>query len=221
MESCVAEIHNQVEQSIATILVAPATPVIILPPHTEGLGVPVPPLFTSKEEILMGSTEHYRSLPVHLTDEEKERLTQDLIRRLDVIEDIEDRRKASNDEYKSQIKRESVNCGQLRRDLKNGYRMEEVKCEETMDWENGVVVTKRTDTYEVVSEREITEAERQMRLEDAKPRDEEEGDVVDADFEPQTTEEQIEKDEADQTPKKKQIFTKDKSGKKEDEPEDT
>jgi hypothetical protein len=153
----------------------------------------------------MGSGEHYRSLPVNLSDDEKEQRTQDLIRRLDVVEDIEEKRKATNDEYKSQIKRELVNISTLRRELKQGYTMEEVKCEDNVDWGNGVVITRRTDNYEVVSEREITETERQMRLDDQA-----EAELEEAESEPVTTEEQIEEDLQNQPQKK--IFTKDKSG---------
>ena len=157
----------------------------------------------------MGSAEHYRSLPVPLTEEQKEQRTQDLIRRLDVIEEIEERKKASNDEYKSQVQREIVTCGQLRRELKQGYTMEEIKCDDIMDWAGGVVTTIRLDTKEVVSEREITETERQMNLDEVA---QEETESAEIEPEPQTTEQQIGGEE--------QLFEKDDT-KKADDPEDT
>lgn len=52
------------------------------------------------------------------------------------------------------------------RKYRDGYEMRDVECEETVDFESGVVRYWRTDNGDLAQERKLTNEERQMRLDE-------------------------------------------------------
>lgn len=65
--------------------------------------------------------------------------------------------KATQDKLSATIKEASLK-------IASGFETRPVECEEVIDYERGRVTTTRLDTFEVVSERPLTNAERQRGL---------------------------------------------------------
>jgi hypothetical protein len=106
-----------------------------------------------------------RALKVDLTEEEFRERSIHLARTLDKVEDLETEKKSVADRYKSRISELLSGLSSYRAAIRDGWEMRDVECDEMMDYENGIVKIVRTDTLEVVDERPITDAERQLYLE--------------------------------------------------------
>lgn len=105
-----------------------------------------------------------RSLPVNLTPAEIQDKAHELAKATLDIAEHEKRLKDVQADFKAKIATLEANSGTLSRAISNGYEYREVDCLWEYKWDHGVKVLVRQDTYEEVKRENITQKDRQDRL---------------------------------------------------------
>lgn len=105
-----------------------------------------------------------QNLPVILTKEEVAERAQ---RSAHLIADHDFKEAQFKDEAASNkrvLARINVQIRELSNEVRDGKTYQDVACERVFNWTNGTVHDRRTDTGEVISERAMSEAEKQKAL---------------------------------------------------------
>lgn len=105
-----------------------------------------------------------RRLPVAISDKTKIEYGKELAIGFERVDNLEEQRKATNANFKSQIEGIVVAMRPIRSALKTGVEYEDVECDEQIDLDNNEVAIIRCDTNEVIDTRPITDADRQEGL---------------------------------------------------------
>ena len=119
-------------------------------------------------------------LAVSLTDEEVLEKARSLAHLQQELEAVEQEKKAEAQKFKDRIENIEGTIASRAKEIRDGVEFRNVECELRFDWDTNTARTVRLDTMEVINERAITAAERQMGF-DA----DEEGEAVDAEEEEQ------------------------------------
>ena len=98
------------------------------------------------------------------SDSEKRDMAQELAQKVSDQQIAEDEKKAVMSDLKSKIDSLAAQSNSLATKLNNGYEMRNIKCEVEKDYTGGVVYHRRTDTFEVVRERKMTDEDRQLKV---------------------------------------------------------
>ncbi|MDR4483865.1 MAG: hypothetical protein R3B95_11740 [Nitrospirales bacterium] len=110
-----------------------------------------------------------RDLPCKLTNEELLSIGKRLGALSDECEKRAVEKAAFNKELKEQEEKAQDEMSVLRRELRTGIQPRIIECEERHDFERGAVTIMRLDTGEIVEERTMTLADRQVAFEDWRP----------------------------------------------------
>ena len=113
-----------------------------------------------------GSTKMKRQLPCALTDTDRVRLGNELAEALGTEEELAAELAAFKTEHKSRLLPVQAKVARLSNCLRDGTEQREVECLVVRDLKAGSVKIIRTDTEELVDERAMTDAERQVDLND-------------------------------------------------------
>jgi hypothetical protein len=119
---------------------------------------------------------------VLLTPEEIEEAADTLAAKTLELDDIEVQKKASNAGFKEKAERISGEIRTASRLYRDKFDMRDVECEIVKDYEAGVVQYVRQDTYEIVKRVAMSQAERQMHIDELLEKQEREGEVVAVEF---------------------------------------
>lgn len=103
-------------------------------------------------------------LPCQLTEQERLLKSEELVKRLEEKDGLEDRKKSSADDFKSLITAKECEARRLRREVSTGIEHREVECQEVFRFARNLVETVRLDTGEVVSSRAMRPEERQAAM---------------------------------------------------------
>lgn len=101
-------------------------------------------------------------LPVDLTDAELLDTGARLGETLTKIEEVLDKKKETNADFKHQLEKLKADMNRLQTLLKRGYDLRSVNCVRTIDYETRVVIETRVDTGEVLRPRACKPSELQM-----------------------------------------------------------
>ncbi len=96
-----------------------------------------------------------KKLYVKLMGEERENAVSDLTHSINRKRDIEDKKKAQDKIWSDQIKAEDSYIYNAGEKLEDGV-LRDVDCKEFIFWKKGKVIVVRTDTGEIIQERDIT-----------------------------------------------------------------
>jgi hypothetical protein len=105
------------------------------------------------------------SLPCQLTSQEKLIKGEELVKRLEEKEELEDRKKTAADDFKSAIGVKEFDVKKLARQIGTGIEHREIECRELFHFARNLVETIRLDTGEVIRSRAMRPEERQAGLE--------------------------------------------------------
>lgn len=105
-----------------------------------------------------------RTLKHVLSAEEKADLSGNMARAIERISSLQSELKAISAEFKSKIAAEEMVAQDAARAVNNGWVMQPVKCVTKPAVGRPFMETWRTDTWELIAVREMTEAERQENL---------------------------------------------------------
>jgi DUF1365 family protein len=108
-----------------------------------------------------------KELPVKLTQTEMLDKAKELSRANQDIVSLESSMKSMASEFKSKIQGKEAEIDILSQAISNGYEYRPVECYWDYDWKGGKKHLVRTDTGESVRVEDISQSERQGRLEDA------------------------------------------------------
>ena len=101
------------------------------------------------------------SLPCLLTSQEKLVKGEELVKRLEEKEDLEDKKKKSADDFKGAISIKEFDVKRLARQIGTGIEHREIECRELFHFARNLVETIRMDTGEVIRSRAMRVEERQ------------------------------------------------------------
>ncbi len=114
-----------------------------------------------KDEIVLKIT---RKLSVPLSAKEKENAIKNLVAKMDLVEALEEEKKAMVDGFKAKITQAKADIMNARQLVRNGAEIRDVNCQEIRDYKAGQFRIIRMDTEEVVDERPLTKEERQTHI---------------------------------------------------------
>lgn len=100
------------------------------------------------------------------TDAEMGELAATMADKTQELKRIDANAKAAAAQFKSDKESAQNEIDNAARKYRDGYEMRDVECEETVDFESGVVRYWRCDTGDLAQERKLTNEERQMRLDE-------------------------------------------------------
>lgn len=129
------------------------------PPEEPAVAVELPPL----PKMLQRSYVK-KDLDCRLSDAEMLELGKQLARANTELEEAEEKKREVTKQLAADVESARNNAVSLSRRLNRGAEFREVNCEVIRDLETCTVRTVRLDTYEVVSERAMTDEERQLKL---------------------------------------------------------
>lgn len=95
---------------------------------------------------------------------EKKLIAAEMAQQVADLNQKEDDKKAIMSDLKSQIDRLQAEVNNAATNLNNGYEMRSIKCEHVPDYKRGVWKVTRTDNFEVIKERPMSEADLQRSL---------------------------------------------------------
>lgn len=105
-----------------------------------------------------------KKLPVQLSNDEIRLKGQDLSRKLQELEDVDEARKEAMRDYKDRIDALKGESRRLAHIVTEGKEPREVPCETVRNDDNGTIELVRLDTVEVIDSRPMTPEERQRPL---------------------------------------------------------
>jgi hypothetical protein len=105
-----------------------------------------------------------RSLPVMLTEDELLARGDALEKELGKLDECEERKKTEVAKINKDMALIEEGIRKLRSSIRLRTEDREVECTDRKDWDNHTVQTIRLDTGEIIDERPMTSAERQMSL---------------------------------------------------------
>lgn len=100
------------------------------------------------------------------TDAEMADLASTMADKTQELKRIDANAKAAAAQFKSDKEAAQNEIDNAARRYRDGYEMRDVECEETVDFESGVVRYWRCDNGDLAQERKLTNEERQMRLDE-------------------------------------------------------
>lgn len=100
------------------------------------------------------------------TDAEMGELAATMADKTQELKRIDANAKAAAAQFKSDKESAQNEIDNAARKYRDGYEMRDVECEETVDFEAGVVRYWRCDNGELAQQRQLTNEERQMRLDE-------------------------------------------------------
>jgi hypothetical protein len=103
-------------------------------------------------------------LPVRLTDAEVAQRAADLANATQTRENLETQKSSTIASLTGDIKAQKLKISKLAKVVAERAEMRDVEIEESRDEERWMMVTKRLDTGEIISERQMTSEERQIQL---------------------------------------------------------
>lgn len=118
------------------------------------------------------------------TDKEMAEIASTMADKAQELKRIDANAKAAAAQFKSDKEAAQNEIDNAARKYRDGYEMRDVECEETVDFESGVVRYWRTDNGDLAQERKIANEERQMRLDEIETEKAKEPEVVDDSFDP-------------------------------------
>lgn len=124
----------------------------------------------------MTESKMLKSLPCILSRDEKAVKSDELVRRLEEKEGLEERKKSSADDFKRMITAKECDIRKLTNEISTGIEHRDVSCHEVMSFARNQVDLVRDDTGEIVSSRTMRAEERQGALALAGPGDDEDQD---------------------------------------------
>lgn len=105
-----------------------------------------------------------RYLKCFLTEEEKRELATDMAQAVCQRDSLENNMESIKAQIKAEVKKtEAIISGNAEK-IRAGYEMREVECEVMIDRDKNSVTALRLDTGEIIEERRLTFAERQISL---------------------------------------------------------
>lgn len=116
-------------------------------------------------------------MPCVLTRDEKAVKSDELVKRLEEKDGLEERKKSAADDFKRLITAKDCEVRKLAREISTGIEYREVECEEILSFGRNQVDLIRKDTGEIVTSRTMRPEERQGALAiDGPGDDDEDGD---------------------------------------------
>jgi len=126
-------------------------------------------------------THETKSLSCKLSQKELVGKGQEMVTAMSDIEVIEGERKGVVEEYKGRIAEIMGRIVKIKAVMQSGSEQRDIACVTTKDFNSGKVVTKRTDTEEVIDEKEMQKEQQEMHFVSEPPNGEE---VVETDEDP-------------------------------------
>jgi hypothetical protein len=105
-----------------------------------------------------------RDLPVALTPEQLEALSESLTDSLIQIQQLKEEAKDYAAEIKGKIAKHAAAIAKLTPIVHDRQEMKDVECEAVFDYVNNRVTVTRLDTEEVIEDRDLAETEKQMQM---------------------------------------------------------
>jgi len=99
-----------------------------------------------------------------LTEEEIKEVGGNLARKYSQIQDLEAQKKSVVSDFKARIDGLTAEASRCANIIQNGYEFRTIDCEIVKDFAEGKIRTVRTDTGEVIKERDMTSKERQEKM---------------------------------------------------------
>lgn len=119
----------------------------------------------SQEEEKIKTTHETHKLQCALSEQEVAAAADELARGLDEFEALEDEKKSLVEDFKARLAVEEANIKVNRNLVRNKYTYKDVECELVLNYSELTATLTRTDTNEVVKERPMSSAEKQMNFE--------------------------------------------------------
>lgn len=104
-----------------------------------------------------------------LTEDEKRALSEEMAMKTLEAEDIEAQKKSVMTSFKERIEAAQYAARSAAQKIKDGYEMRDVECTVEKDFISGTIRYVRTDTFEEVRSKKMSQEEKQMHLDDALP----------------------------------------------------
>jgi len=104
------------------------------------------------------------SLKCILTDREKQELGAQMAEAVARCNEAEADLKSFSTQIKSKIAAEEAIISSCSEKIRSGYEFRRVECEKEKDYEHGIVICRRLDTYDLIKSREMAPEERQKKL---------------------------------------------------------
>ena len=118
----------------------------------------------------MGKTEYCQEfVKYELSEEEKRELASIMAMKLLEVDDIEAQKKSVMTTFKERIEAAQYSARTAAQQIKDGYEMRDVECRVEKDFIRGTIRYVRTDTFEEVRSKKMSQEEKQMHLDDALP----------------------------------------------------
>jgi predicted nuclease with TOPRIM domain len=117
-----------------------------------------------KKEDRLRTSVSTKTLKVILGQDELLRAGEDLTRKLDEINALEDELKSSKTYFKAKLDEADAQLKQLQGKVRNKCEHRRVDCTEVMNNTDGEVMVVRMDTLEIIDERKMTADERQSKI---------------------------------------------------------
>lgn len=120
----------------------------------------------------------------NLSPEELQEQASIMASRCQQLEDLESQKKASAASFKERSERISGEIRTAARLHRDGFDMRDIECAVVKDWMSGLVLYIRTDNCEIAREDKMSNAERQMHVDDfLREQGKTDDNIVDAEFE--------------------------------------
>ena len=127
----------------------------------------------AKKDGKISKSKEYHSLKCELTKKELLQAGEDLANAIDAAEALANDKKAIDDEFKAKITAQEATIAVKQRLVRNKNEFRSTECELTLNYTTQKATVVRLDTNEVISEREMTVEEKQMKMEfDKEPKEE-------------------------------------------------
>lgn len=112
----------------------------------------------------MDQEQHFRRLPVKLTEEDRLARAKDAAAKSAEYRELEADKKAATRDYSDRMKTLRVEWDALSDSVRTGIEHQPVEIVERRNEERGLIETVRVDTYEVIESRAMTVTERQVEM---------------------------------------------------------
>lgn len=107
-----------------------------------------------------------KSLKCKLTTDEKALISQRVVELVSKKEEVERQKAAASSRFGGQLKDIWSEIAELSQRHREGFEYREVECYIEFSWTDGVAKVIRSDTYEMVSSRTISDDERQIHIDE-------------------------------------------------------
>jgi len=103
-------------------------------------------------------------LKYQFTESEKKTLSEEMARNVKEKDSVTNELKSIQGQFNARKKQAEAVISECAEKISSGYEYRQIDCETVRDFATGYVIAQRLDTYEIVENRKMTMADRQMTI---------------------------------------------------------